>query len=130
MENNRQRKIAGIIQEEIAKILQRSIRDGGVHNLLISVTKVYITVDLSIAKVYLSIYPEEKAKEILKGIVSNASLIKHELSQITKQQFRRMPELLFYMDDSLQYIENIEKSLLRGENPIENRELLKRRKKI
>ncbi|MDO5607913.1 MAG: 30S ribosome-binding factor RbfA [Capnocytophaga sp.] len=129
MESNRQQKIAGIIQEEIAKVLQRSIRDAGQHNLIISVTKVNVTVDLSVAKVYLSIFPDAHAPEVFKGIVSNAPLIKHELSQITKQQFRRMPELFFYIDDSLQYIEGIEKSLKGGENPIENPELLKRRKK-
>ena len=57
MENNRQKKIAGIIQEELAKVLQQSIRDAGQQNLLISVTKVNITVDLSVAKVYLSVFP-------------------------------------------------------------------------
>lgn len=129
MESNRQKKIAGIIQEELAKVLQQSIRDAGQHNLMISVTKVNITVDLSIAKVYLSVFPEEKAAEILKGVTSNAPLIKHELSQITRNQFRRMPELLFYIDDSLQYIEGIEKSLKGEENPIENRGLLYKRKK-
>ena len=125
MENNRQKKIAGIIQEELAKVLQQSIRDAGQQNLLISVT---ITVDLSVAKVYLSVFPEAKAAEVLKGVTSNAPLIKHELSQITKHQFRRMPELFFYIDDSLQYIEGIEQSLKEEENPIENRALLYKRK--
>ena len=117
MENNRQKKIAGIIQEELAKVLQQSIRDAGQQNLLVSVTKVY-----------LSVFPEAKAAEVLKGVTSNAPLIKHELSQITKHQFRRMPELFFYIDDSLQYIEGIEQSLKEEENPIENRALLYKRK--
>lgn len=129
MESNRRKKIAGILQEELAKVLQKSIRDAGEHNLIVSVTKVAITVDLSVAKVYLSIFPDHRASEILKGITSNAPLIKHELSQITKKQFRRMPELLFYVDDSLQYIEGIEKSLKGEENPITDRSLLYRRKK-
>lgn len=129
MENNRQKKIAGIIQEELAKVLQKSIRDAGQNNLIISVTKVNISVDLSVAKVYLSVFPESESAAILKGVTSNAPLIKHELSQVTKNQFRRMPELLFYIDDSLQYIEGIEKSLRREENPIEDRSLLYRRKK-
>ena len=128
MENNRQKKIAGIIQEELAKVLQQSIRDAGQQNLLISVTKVNVTVDLSAAKVYLSVFPEAKAAEVLKGVTSKAPLIKHELSQITKHQFRRMPELYFYIDDSLQYIEGIEQSLKEEENPIENRDLLYKRK--
>ena len=111
MENNRQKKIAGIIQEELAKVLQQAIRDAGQNNLIISVTKVNVAVDLSTAKVYVSVFPETQAAETLNEISSNAPLIKHELSQITKNQFRRMPELFFYIDDSLQYIEGIEQSL-------------------
>ena len=128
MENNRQKKIAGIIQEELAKVLQQAIRDAGQNNLIISVTKVNVAVDLSTAKVYVSVFPETQAAETLKGLSSNAPLIKHELSQITKNQFRRMPELFFYVDDSLQYIEGIEQSLKEEENPIENRALLYKRK--
>ena len=128
MENNRQKKIAGIIQEELAKVLQQAIRDAGQNNLIISVTKVNVAVDLSTAKVYVSVFPETQAAETLKGLSSNAPLIKHELSQITKNQFRRMPELFFYIDDSLQYIEGIEQSLKEEENPIENRALLYKRK--
>ncbi|MBO1883227.1 30S ribosome-binding factor RbfA [Capnocytophaga sp. Marseille-Q4570] len=128
MENNRQKKIAGIIQEELAKVLQQAIRDAGQSNLIISVTKVNVAVDLSTAKVYVSVFPETQAAETLKGLSSNAPLIKHELSQITKNQFRRMPELFFYIDDSLQYIEGIEQSLKEEENPIENRTLLYKRK--
>ncbi|WP_454975900.1 30S ribosome-binding factor RbfA [Capnocytophaga bilenii] len=128
MENNRQKKIAGIIQEELAKVLQQAIRDAGQNNLIISVTKVNVAVDLSTAKVYVSVFPETQAAETLKGLNSNAPLIKHELSQITKNQFRRMPELFFYIDDSLQYIEGIEQSLKEEENPIENRALLYKRK--
>ena len=128
MENNRQKKIAGIIQEELAKVLQQAIRDAGQNNLIISVTKVNVAVDLSTAKVYVSVFPETQAAETLKGLSSNSPLIKHELSQITKNQFRRMPELFFYIDDSLQYIEGIEQSLKEEENPIENRTLLYKRK--
>ena len=128
MENNRQKKIAGIIQEELAKVLQQAIRDAGQNNLIISVTKINVAVDLSTAKVYVSVFPETQAAETLKGLSSNAPLIKHELSQITKNQFRRMPELFFYIDDSLQYIEGIEQSLKEEENPIENRDLLYKRK--
>ena len=128
MENNRQKKIAGIIQEELAKVLQQAIRDAGQNNLIISVTKVNVAVDLSTAKVYVSVFPETQTAETLKGLSSNAPLIKHELSQITKNQFRRMPELFFYIDDSLQYIEGIEQSLKEEENPIENRALLYKRK--
>mgnify|MGYP000521851008 CR=1 FL=1 len=129
METQRQRKIGGVIQKDIVDILQKAVIDGGLKGTLISVSKVAVTTDLSIAKVYISIFPNEKAKELLEGIRSNQPLIKHELSQRTRNQLRRVPELLFYLDDSLDYIEKIEKSLKGDENPIENRDLLEKRKK-
>jgi ribosome-binding factor A len=67
--------------------------------------------------------------QLLEGIKSNAPLIKHELSQRTKHQLRRMPQLIFYIDDSLEYIDQIDKSLKGIENPIDNPELLEKRKK-
>lgn len=129
METQRQRKIGGVIQKDIVDILQKAAIDGGLKGTLISVSKVAVTTDLSIAKVYVSIFPNDKASELLEGIKSNQPLIKHELSQRTRNQLRRVPELLFYLDDSLDYIEKIEKSLQGKENPIENRDLLAKRKK-
>lgn len=129
METQRQKKIGGVIQKDIADILQRAATDGGLKGTLISVSKVSVTTDLSIAKVYVSIFPAKNAQELLGGIKSNQPLIKHELAQRTKHQLRRMPELLFFLDDSLEYIDNIEKSLKGEDNPIENPELLPKRKK-
>ena len=129
MESQRQKKIAGVIQKDLAEILQRAATDGGMQGMLISVTKVSVTADLSIAKVYISIFPTAKSKEVMEGLRTNQPLIRHEMAQRTRHQFRRMPELVFYLDDSLDYIENIEKSLEEGEDPIENPELLPRRKK-
>lgn len=128
-ETQRQKKIAGIIQKDMAEVLQRAATDGGLKGTLISVSKVYVTTDLSIAKVYVSIFPNEKAQELLEGMKSNEPLIKHELAQRTKNQLRRVPHLNFYLDDSLDYIDKIEKSLKGDENPIENRDLLAKRKK-
>ena len=130
METQRQKKIAGVIQEDIVDILQRAAVDGGLKGTLISVTKVSVTTDLSIAKVYISIFPNKGAEELLEGIKSNQPLIKHELAQRTRNQLRRVPELSFFLDDSLDYIENIEKSLKGEENPIEDRDLLEKRKKL
>ena len=129
METQRQKRIGGVIQKDIADILQRAATDGGLKGTLISVSKVAVTTDLSIAKVYVSIFPAKNAGELLEGIKSNQPLIKHELAQRTKHQLRRMPELLFFLDDSLEYIDNIEKSLKGEENPIENPDLLPKRKK-
>lgn len=128
-ETQRQKKIAGILQKDLADVLQKAAIDGGLRNIIISVSKVSVTTDLSIAKVYLSIFPNKEAEELLKGIRSNTPLIKHELAQRTKHQLRRMPSLEFFVDDSLEYIEGIEKSLKREEDPIKDAEQLEKRKK-
>ena len=130
MESNRQKKIAGILQKDLVDVLQSAARDG-MKGVLISVTKVQVTADLSQAKVYLSVFPNDKRDSLLEGIKSNTSRIRHELSQRTRNQLRRVPELFFYIDDSLDYIENIHQSL-RGKDvdPIKNPEILDRRKKI
>ncbi|MHA7844032.1 MAG: 30S ribosome-binding factor RbfA [Winogradskyella sp.] len=129
MESNRQKKIAGILQQDLAEVLQRAASSGGLNGVIISVSKVNVTVDLSIAKVYLSIFPNKEAKDLLEGIRSNTPLIRHELSQRTRHQLRRMPQLEFFIDDSLEYIDGIERSLKRGDNPIDNTDLLDKRKK-
>ena len=129
MESNRQKKIAGIIQKDLVDVLQRAASDGGLTGVIISVSKVSVTVDLSIAKVYLSIFPDKEAKELLEGICSNTALIRHELAQRTRHQLRRMPTLEFFNDDSLEYIDNIERSLKGEDNPIKDTDLLGKRKK-
>lgn len=128
-ETQRQKKIAGIIQKDLADILQRAATDGGLKGTLISVSKVSVTTDLSIAKAYVSIFPNTDAQKLLEGIKANQVAIRYELAQRTKNQLRKVPELNFYLDDSLEYIDKIEKSLKGEENPIENRDLLDKRKK-
>ncbi|WP_299519776.1 30S ribosome-binding factor RbfA [Winogradskyella sp.] len=129
MESNRQKKIAGILQQDLAEVLQQAASSGGLRGVIISVSKVSVTVDLSIAKVYLSIFPNKEAQELLDGIKSNTPLIRHELAQRTRHQLRRMPQLEFFIDDSLEYIDGIERSLKDGDNPLENTDLLDKRKK-
>lgn len=128
-ESQRQKKIASVLQRDLVDVLQKAATQGGMNGILISVSKVKVTVDLSVAKVYLSIFPNDKAKELIVGIRSNSPLIKHELAQRTKNQLRRMPQLEFFVDDSLEYIDKIEKSLKGNENPIVDPELLDKRKK-
>ena len=130
MESQRQKKIASVLQRDLVDVLQGAARKGGMTGIIISVTQVKVTVDLSIAKIYLSIFPIKQAKILIDGITSNTSIIKHELAQRTKNQLRRMPHLLFFLDDSLEYIDKIEKTLKEPENPILNPDLLKKRKKI
>ncbi len=128
-QTNRQKKIAGVIQKDLVDVLQKAAQEG-MKGTIISVSKVTVTTDLSIAKVYLSVFPSEKRDELVAGIQSNTALIRHELAKRTRNQLRRMPELSFFGDDSLDYIEDIDKSL-RGEdeNPIQNPEVLPRRQK-
>jgi ribosome-binding factor A len=129
METNRQKKIGGVLQKDLADILSNHLRDSGVTGVLISVSKVKVTTDLSIAKAYLSIFPSKNGPEILKEINLIKHQIKHELAQRTKHQLRRMPDMDFFIDDSLEYIEKIDKSLKGEDNPISKPDLLDRRKK-
>ena len=129
MESNRQKKIASVLQRDLVDVLQSAATQGGMKGIIISVTQVKVTVDLSIAKVYLSIFPNDKGEELLEGIRNNAPMIKHEIAQRTKHQLRRMPELEFFIDDSLEYIDQIERSLKGLDNPLDNPDLLDKRKK-
>ncbi len=128
-ETNRQRKIAGVLQKDLVDVLQKAAQDG-MQGVIISVSKVSVTPDLGIAKVHLSVFPSDKRDEILNGVKSNAPLIRHEMAKRTRNQLRRMPELLFFGDDSLDYIEKLDKSL-RGEDadPIQNPDVLPKRQK-
>ena len=130
METNRQKKIAGVIQKDLVDVLQSAARDG-VKGVIISVTKVQVTSDLSQAKVLLSIFPNEKRDELLAGLTSKSPLIRRELAQRTKNQLRRVPGLAFLVDDSLDYIENIDASLKgKDEDPIKNPDILPKRRKL
>ncbi|MGY5351621.1 30S ribosome-binding factor RbfA [Wenyingzhuangia sp. IMCC45533] len=128
-ETNRQKKIAGVIQKDLAEVLQADARNG-LRGVIISVSKVSVTADLGQAKAYLSVFPSDKREAILKAVTANTPAIRHELAQRTKHQLRRMPNLLFFGDDSLDYIENIDDSLNgKDVNPIHNPEILDKRKK-
>jgi ribosome-binding factor A len=128
-ETPRQKKINTVLQQEIAVLLQKAIRKGNVSNLMVSVTKVQVTSDLSLAKVYLSIFPNDKALTLFEGLKENGYQLRHDLSQIMKNQLRRIPELSFYLDDSLDYIEKIEQEIKAGGNPIKNPSSLETRQK-
>ncbi len=129
METNRQKKIAGVLQKDLADVLQHAAQDG-MKGVIISVTKVNVTSDLSQAKVFLSVFPQLKREIILKGVQENTATIRYEMARRTKNQLRRMPNLLFYIDDSLDYIEDIDNALRgKNENPITNPEILNKRQK-
>tara|TARA_B100000941_G_scaffold9183_1_gene5761 strand:- start:453 stop:830 length:378 start_codon:yes stop_codon:yes gene_type:complete len=113
----RQNKINSALQKELAYLLQSIIREENISNLMISVTKINVSPDLSSAKVYLSIFPNDNILDYLNSLNNNCNRIKHDLSQKMKNQLFKIPSLSFYIDDSLDYIEKIEKELKTGSNP-------------
>ena len=128
-ETQRQKKIAALIRKDLADMLQRDAKEGGLKGILISVSKVMVTPDLSLAKIHISIFPGQEATTLLQNIQDNRGKLRHDLAQRTRHQLRRVPELRFFLDDSLDYIKNIEASIKAGENPIKNPDLLDPRKK-
>ncbi len=74
METQRQKKINTLLQQEITSLLQGAIRTQEVKNLVLSVSKVTITVDLKLAKVYLSVFPANKSKDALEGVKGNKAI--------------------------------------------------------
>ena len=129
VESNRQKKIAGVLQKDLASVLQELLRNSGQTGIIVSVSKVSVTVDLSIAKVYVSIFPAGKGKTIVSELNLLKPKIKHQIAQLTKHQLRKMPDLTIYNDDSLEYIEQIEKAVKGEANPIKDPNLLPKRKK-
>ncbi len=110
METTRQAKIARLIQKELGEIFrQQTAKTRGV---IVSVSSVRVSPDLSIARAYLSIFPSDKAVEMIESINASAKTIRYELAQKVRYQLRKTPDLTFYLDDTLDYLENID-SLLR-----------------
>jgi ribosome-binding factor A len=128
-ESNRQKKIAGILQEDLSSVIQEVMRKNAVSNLIVSVTKVSVTPDLGYAKVYLSVFPATKAATVVQEIVEMGHEIRYEVAAKVRHQFRRMPELQFFNDDSLEYMDQIDRELKGENNPIQNPDMLPRRKK-
>ena len=118
METTRQKKVSKLLQKDIAEILQRRVKKEGNYGILLSVTKVLVTVDFSVAKIYLSIFPSEMGDQILGEVSKISGRIRHEVAQKAKNQLRKVPELIFFLDDSLDYIEKIEDSLKGLDNPL------------
>lgn len=106
MESTRQAKIARLLQKELSEIFRQ--QTAPTRGTIVSVSTVRVSPDLSVAKAYLSIFPSEKAAEIIANINASAQTIRYELAQRVRYQLRKTPELAFYIDDSLDYLENID----------------------
>ncbi len=109
METTRQSRIARLIQKELGEIFR--LQTAKLGNIIISVCSVRVSPDLSIAHVYLSIFPSAKAALLLQNITRNAKTVRYDLAQRVRFQLRKTPELLFHLDDSLDYIEHIDQLL-------------------
>jgi ribosome-binding factor A len=110
MESTRQNKIARLVQKDLGMIFQRESRNlfGGA---MITVTKVNVAKDLAFAKVYLSLFATQDKESLLEKIRSQTREIRHQLGNREHNQLRVIPELQFFLDDSLDYIEKIENLL-------------------
>ena len=109
MQETRQNRIARMLQKELAEIFQSQTRM--MHGVMVSVTRTKISPDLGICTAYLSIFPSEKAEELLENIHKNEKAIRYELGKRIRHQVRIIPELRFFIDDSLDYIEHIDELL-------------------
>lgn len=109
MENRRQQKVANVLKQDLATLFQQEARSmfGGAF---ITVTNVRVTTDMSYAKVYLSIMGKD-GETTLKSIKSQTKEIRFTIAQKVKTQMRKIPDFQFYIDDSLDYYENIDKLL-------------------
>ena len=110
MESTRQQKISRLIQKDISGIFQEQGRNwfGGA---MITVTKVYVTKDLSLCKIYLSLFATQDKEGLLERIRTHTKEIRRELGGRERNQLRVIPDLQFFIDDSLDYIENIDQLL-------------------
>lgn len=109
MQETRQKKIARLLQKELSMIFQQQTRS--MHGVMVSVTRTKISPDLSVCTAYLSIFPSEKGTELLGNIEQNLKSIRYALGQRVGGQLRIVPELRFFLDDSLDYIERIDELL-------------------
>ena len=109
MQETRQNRISRLLQKELSVIFQEQTR--AMHGTMVSVTRVRISPDLSICTAYLSVFPSEKGEEIINNVNANEKTIRYELGTKVRHQLRIIPELRFFIDDSLDYIDHIDELL-------------------
>lgn len=109
METTRQQKISRMLQKELGEIFLLYARE--LHGTLITVTAVRISPDLGIARTHLSIFPSDKSAAVLAKVQEDTRAIRFDLGKRVRYQLRIVPELFFHVDDSLDYLENIDNLL-------------------
>ncbi len=106
METTRQAKISRLLQKELSEIFRQ--QTAKMPGTLVSVSAVRVSPDLSVARAYLSVFPSARAQEVIESVNRQTKTIRYELAQKVRYQLRKTPELSFYLDDSLDYIDNID----------------------
>lgn len=109
MQETRQNRIARLLQKELSLIFQGETRK--TRGVMVSVTRVRVSPDMSVCTAYISVFPSEKGEETLSAMTRNQATIRYALGQRVRQQLRIIPELRFFLDDSLDYIDHIDELL-------------------
>jgi len=130
METTRQKKIGVSVQKDLTTILQKLLKEESKSSIIVSVTKVRVSSDLSSTKIYISVFPVKNTPHVFDLIYQKKGDIRNALGILVKNQVRRVPELFFYNDDSLEYIDSIDAALKKTVDPIKDTSLLEKRKKI
>ncbi len=110
MESNRQKKVAKLLQKDLSEIFLNLSRSS-YRGVMITITHVLVSKDLSIAKVYLSLFPEKNKMDIFQDIKYQKNIIKHQLSMKLKNQMRKTPDLNFFIDNSHEHFDHINQIL-------------------
>ncbi|MBR2102515.1 MAG: 30S ribosome-binding factor RbfA [Prevotella sp.] len=109
MQETRQNRIARLLQKELSTIFQEQTRQ--MKGVMVSVTRARISPDLSVCTAHLSVFPSERGEEIIENVNKNKKTIRYELGTRVRNQLRIIPELRFFIDDSLDYIDHIDELL-------------------
>ena len=109
MDSTRQNKIARLIQKELSEMFQQQTRQ--TRGVLVSVSACRISPDMSICRVYLSVFPSEQAEQIVRNVNDNQKSVRFELGNRMRHQLLIIPELKFFVDDSLDYADHIDELL-------------------
>ena len=109
MQETRLNRVARLLQKELAQLIQEQTRS--LPGTMVSVTRCKVSPDLSVCTAYLSIFPSERADELITNITDNQSTLRYELGKRVRHQLRIIPELRFFVDDSLDYLDHIDRLL-------------------
>lgn len=118
MESTRQQKISRLLQKELSDIFLKLARNNG--GVIITVTSINVSADLSIAHINLSLFPTDKGEAVMELIKLNDKNIRFELGNRMRHQLRIIPELVFHLDDTLDYIDHIDDLLKKDKEKLEN----------